>query len=433
MKHFALILITAAGLSAQPRLIETAFTDIELPSEAADGGSIAVRLLYHEGARPLLAEGAPVVIEVPGGFEPGALTPAFEAGFSGFVYIRFLFPGGRASGRISGGVYDTRGPQSVLALRDVALYASGQRKDRNGRGIGEALPFPVLTNNVGLLGLSFGGNASTIVLARYGAELEGVRYFVGWENPTNAQIATGEPGPGGAVTCPANLRPQRGDLYNPFFTGYGAMALRFDYGKVRSDGQRLFFDGNNNSRVDSTATGNGCQTADTNVDNRISDTEDFPINGIPAGNLRYFSPQITEAAASHTPSWPGALANPGQSEAFWKEREAVRFYDAISESKPALKVMLLASVRDHVQTSPGHHHIRQAFEGFHRNNIWVTINPTRESLAELQATLATRTDIPENEANTTPSWTRAESFAYPETVPDSLVWAAAAREMARRP
>jgi len=431
MKHFALILITAAGLSAQPRLIETAFTDIELPSEAANGGTIAVRLLYHEGACPLLPQGAPILIEVPGGFEPGALTPALDAGFSGFVYIRFLFPGGRAFGRISGGVYDTRGPQSILALRDVALYASGQLRDGNGHTIDEVLPFPVLTTNVGLLGLSFGGNASTAVLARYGAQLPSVHYFIGWENPTNAQIATGEPGPGGAVTCPNNVRPQRGDLHNPFFTAYGATALRFDYSKARSDGQRLFFDGNNNNRVDTTPTANGCQTADTNNDNRLSDTEDFPINGILAGNIRYFSPQITQAAAANTPTWPATFANPAQSEAFWKEREAVRFYDAFPESKPSLRVMLLASVRDHVQTSPGHHHIRQAFEGFLRNNIWVTINPTRESLAELQASLATRTDIPENEPNTTPNWPRPESFAYPENISDSLVWAAAAREMAR--
>ncbi|MFN7933386.1 MAG: hypothetical protein U0R19_08675 [Bryobacteraceae bacterium] len=429
MKRLILIAMTAAGLSAQMRPVETAYVDVDLPSEAAGGGTLAVRLLYTQGARPLLRGGAPVVIEVPGGFDVGTLQPVLDAGFSGFVYVRFLFPGGRQPGRASGGVYDTRGPASVMALRDVALYASGRLRDRNGKTIEEALPFPVLTNNVGLLGLSFGGNASTIVLAKYGAVLTGVRYFVGWENPTNGQIATGEPGPGGTVTCPANGRPVSRDLLNPFFAGYGAEALRFDYSKVRWDGTRLFFDGNGNGRVDTVPVEGGCEGTDVNGDGRIAENEDFPVNGILANGVRYFSPQLTEAGARVVASWPANVANPGQAAAFWSEREAVRFYDGVRRD---LEVMLLASVRDHVQTSPGHHHIRQAFEGFHRNGVWVKINPLRESLAELQPVLGTRSDIPENEPNAAANWTRPESFAYPEGIPDSLVWAAGAREMARR-
>lgn len=437
MKRLTLVLVAIAAVAAaqqQPGRFPARYADIALPSEAAGNGTLALRLLYAN-TPPLLESGAPIVVEVPGGFQAGGLNPALESGFAGFVYVRFLFPGGSDAGRASGGTYDTRGPQSILALRDVLLFCSGQKVDSLGRRIGDALPFPVLTDNVGLLGLSFGGNASTAVMGLHGDQLRGLKYFVGWENPTNAQIALGEPGPGATVSCAAGQRPERHEYVNPALRGYGPLNLDIDYSKlaVSSANGTLFFDHNHNGRIDAVTAG-GCQTTDANGNGTIDADEDYPVNPLTALNdpQRYYSPAILRAAEALHLNLPSALANAGQAEAFWGQREAVRFYERVGLRMPEVEVMLLASVQDHVQTAPGHLHVRQAFDGFHRNGIWVKLNPSPASVIEVSANLRARQDLPRNEPNTAPAdWTN-DVYFYPEGIPDGAIYAAACREMARR-
>ncbi|MBI3680052.1 MAG: hypothetical protein HY235_06605 [Acidobacteria bacterium] len=438
MKRLVLVLLVFAPALAQQREMLVDFADISLPSEAAGGGNLALRLLYFGSARTLLDEGAPVVIEVPGGFQPGGLQPLVDSGFSGFVYVRFLFPGGRSENRSSDGTYDTRGLNSILALRDVILYASGDKTDVNGKRITDMLPFRVLTGNVGLLGGSFGGNACTAVIALHGAELPRLQYFVGWENPTNAQISVAEPGPGATVACPGGAPPPQSiESVNPYFRAYHPIALEFDYSKLAFDAatNRLFFDGNANGRIDQITLSNGCTTTDVNRNGRIDAGEDFPINPITAAGdpRRYYSPSMLEAAAALKIDLPNTLATAEQAERFWAEREAVRFYDRIPAQAPGIEVMLLASAQDHVQTAPGHLHIRQAFEGFLNNGTWVRINPSPEAAAGVSPALSLRSDLPRMEPNTPPQdWNNAASFTYPEGIPDRLMQAAAAREMATR-
>jgi hypothetical protein len=114
--------------------------DVDLPSTSTHTpptGTLALRIFAP--ATPADArypEGAPVVIYVLGGTSAGSLkTPLIGA--DDVIRIAFLFPGGTAppSGHSSDGTYDYRGPDSIAALRDVALYAAGLLTDSDGNGV----------------------------------------------------------------------------------------------------------------------------------------------------------------------------------------------------------------------------------------------------------------------------------------------------------
>jgi len=92
------------------------------------------------------------------------------------VEIRFAFPGG--------GAYDYRGPYCVRALADVILFATGRLADRQGLKIQELLTKTiVLTQNVGLVGSSHGGNACGLVMATHGEEFPDLAFYASMESP----------------------------------------------------------------------------------------------------------------------------------------------------------------------------------------------------------------------------------------------------------
>jgi len=131
---------------------------------------------------------------VPGGYEPSRnLKHELPPEANDLVIVTFLFPGStdQASARHSDGSYDYRGHGCIQALRDVVLYAAGELTDVQGRLIDHVVPVPVLHDNIGLIGVSNGGNIIVAVPALHGAELLGhLRYVVQWETPVSSQVAT---------------------------------------------------------------------------------------------------------------------------------------------------------------------------------------------------------------------------------------------------
>ncbi len=413
--------------------------DIALPSESTGNGSLAIRLFApRESHRAYLREGAPIVIEVPGGDSTGGLLPPRSSGLEGFVYLTFLFPGGRFEGRTSAGTYDHRGRNSIKALRDVILFASGQFPDGQGRTIDKLVRVPVLTKNIGLLTLSNGGAISVVTLALYGAQLPNVKYIIGWENPTSGQIVNTDAGPGANFECPASARPPvRPRLSNPYYRGYGPVVLAIDYSRIayEADTARLFLDSNQNRRFDTAIDGNGCRTTDLNRNGTLDPEEDFGLSPSPyaaPGEKKHYSLQALEAArdAKLFSSWPASLDTPEESNTFWEIRDAARNYDALAQTRVDLKLLILTSVDDHVQTVLGKPHIRQAFDAFVRHKMWVKLNPSRASVIAVDARLQARTDLPENAPNSAPADWNRYSYAYPEGIPDAVYYAAAVREMA---
>ena len=88
----------------------------------------------------------------------------------------------------SDGSYDFGGPKSLAALRDTIRFALGLIPDINGLYLHELISVDPLYNNVGLFASSHAGVVATNVMAYHGDSFPGLKYFVGRENPTMAEM-----------------------------------------------------------------------------------------------------------------------------------------------------------------------------------------------------------------------------------------------------
>ncbi|MCD6291719.1 MAG: hypothetical protein J7M34_14585 [Anaerolineae bacterium] len=417
--------------------------DVDLPSASTGSAAGTLALRIYAPAAPSdarYADGAPVVVYVPGGDSLGQLRPfLFQA--TDMIRIVFLFPGGvdATTGRRSGGTYDHRGNSSIAALRDVVLFAAGKKTDASGQTIDDLLSVPVLHDNIGLIGSSNGGNIVTAVAALYGTSLAGyLRYIVQWESPVSSQIATTDLG-GVILDCPPGL-DVRLAVTNPRYYAYGPLVLGVDYSQIAYDPASthpVFLDGNGDgtyTTVDDPST--GCRTPDLNGNRLLDVDEDFPLRAYTDGTHDVYSRPATQALVDHhvfSGTWPSRIATVPQANAFWDLREAVRLYPDAVTNIPGLEGMVLATVVDHVQTASDKPHIRQAFEGWDNAGAWVQINPSPSYMVEADPTLAGRTDLPNNAPNTPPAdWSDAASYAVPEDVSNSVLQSAAVRQMADR-
>ncbi|MBI5709714.1 MAG: hypothetical protein HZC42_05315 [Candidatus Eisenbacteria bacterium] len=391
------------ALAANP----AAAVDTRLPSAAAgSGGKLAVRVQVPPLSR--YADGAPVVVIAPGGHEPGVLNSNIPVGTQGFVLVTFLFPGGRDGVFYSDGIYDFRGPGCQLALADVLRFASGALADSAGRTISDLAGMPCAANDVGVLALSNGGSITPCTLGDYGATLPGVRYMVGWENPTGPQTITGELGTGrndcnAALDGDGNGVPTD-DGKNWAYAAYDTQTCVLDYAKLAWDPAfpvrysdfshrhttvtlpgALFFDGNGNGVCD-TVPGSVPSCPDLNGNGRLDSTEDYVLAGLPAygpatagDSLKAFSSPAVLAAARDRglfgASWPAQIATAEMAQAYWDPRDATKHYALLGAARPDFAAMLVYRKGDHVQAEDDHAHIRQAYDGFRNHGMWCRLNP----------------------------------------------------------
>ncbi|KAA0003384.1 MAG: hypothetical protein FE048_01625 [Thermoplasmata archaeon] len=411
--------------------------DVDLPSNSTGSstGTLAVRIYTPTHTR--YQDGAPVLIYVPGGDSRGGLRNCLPSVGDDLVTIYFIFPGGNdpQSGRSSDGVYDHRGLNCILALRDVILYAAGKITDSLGRTIDEILPIPILHNNIGLLGVSNGGNIVVAVAALHDTELaDYLRYVIQWESPVSSQIATVDLGP-----IRFNCSPN--DFVNPRYLAYDPLTLVVDYSDLAYDSTNsqvpIFHDGNGDGHYTTILHPiTGLPTPDLDLDGELETNEDFPLWSYTYtdGTKDVYSRPVTHALADNAifSVWPSDIATPEEADTYWDLREAVRLYDEALINIPDLHGMILASVKDHVQSAPDKPHIHQAFDGWNSNNAWVKINPSPSYLIEVDPTLIGRTDLPDNIPNIPPSNWSDYNYCIPEDIPDSIYQLAAIWEMADR-
>ncbi len=408
--------------------------DIDLPSDSTGtpGGTLAVRIYPPVETR--YSEGASIIIYVPGADTPGGLRNFYQDKCRDMIVIYFLFPGGvdRFSGRVSDGVYDHRGLNCIKALRDVILYAAGKLKDSMGRSIDEVVSVPILHDNIGLIGVSNGGNIVVAVAALYGEELKGyLRYIIQWESPVSSQIATVDLGPIRHNCSPNNF-------VNPRYLGYNPMVLQVDYSDLCYDSSinLVFHDGNNDHHYTTVIDPRtGLPTPDLNLNGVLELDEDFPLSAYTDGVARFYSRPVTHALLENNVfngSWPRGIASVEEADRYWDLREAVRLYDEALRNIPDLRGMILASIKDHVQSAPDKPHIHQAFDGWILNHGWVKINPDPEYIVEVDASLAGRSDLPMNKPNTPPrDWSNYD-YCVPEDIPDTFYQIASIWEMSDR-
>jgi hypothetical protein len=429
--------------------------DVDLPSDSTGSptGTLAVRVHTPMHGHARYPEGAPVLIWGAGGFEVKDINHDLPASVDDIIIVTFVYPGGEDpwSGRQSDGTYDYRGPNCIAALRDVILYAAGELTDSQGRTIDDIVPVPVLHDNIGLEGVSNGGNIIVAVAALFGDELAGhLRYIIQWETPVSSQVATRDLGR--VWLQPPN--PGQGDFFNPRYLGYGPKVLAVDYSDLTYDPagtlRQVFHDGNDDGEyttIEDPVT--HLQTPDLNLDGVLELNEDFPLDTYPAplsspptlggteGGLKeVYSRAVTHALADNNifpHPWPEDVAMPSEADAYWDIRESVRLYSQALAKIPDLEAMVLAGVRDHVQSAPTKPHIQQAFEGWNSNGAWVQINPSPAYLIEADPSLAGRDDLPNRVPNTPPAdWGRVVSYCVPEDIAKATYQLAAVWQMADR-
>ena len=339
-----------------------------VPSEAGGATGIAVQVTAPERCRYL--NGCPVVVNVPGGWGGvGIGGTGVDLCQEGFVQIRFNFPGSGEGETKSGGSYDTRGPNCLEALKDVVLFALGQKTDSQGKYLKDLVSLPLLETNVGVVAYSNGGNAAISVLGLYGDELSSVAWLLNWESPVGDGMPDVEAGGWHSETNPT-VNP----AYNPNDGSWDLSSLRYDANLLlyytdseNPTGGRLsgglYFDINGNGAVD-----------------YGTDYVLFPIvvaetTGIHA----YYSERVTSYAWSHgvyPSSIPSHITTVGQTREFWRYRNGELWFSAVAKALPNLKFMVLASEKDHVQAAPDHPHILVQYHGFLEAGLpFVRLNP----------------------------------------------------------
>lgn len=456
IRYLFIVCLILSGISLSPLKLVTAQSsqtkspdssaelievDVDLPSDSTGSptGTLSLHIQSPSLGRARYLEGAPVIIWVPGGFD---LKPPFHQlppSADDIIILTFVFPGGDfpKTNHHSDGSYDYRGSRCIEALGDIIKYAAGELTDNQDRTIDDVLPVNVLHDNIGMIGVSNGGNIIVAVPALLGEELSGrLRYLIQWETPVSSQVATRD---FGRVWLKPS--PQQGEYFNPRYSGYHPLVFPVNYSDLAYDPSlpfyQIFHDGNGDGLYNTTKmTGRDHQTPDHNQDGILGLDEDFPLDSYPSTTKNVYSRPVTHALANNnifSGSWPDDIANPAEADAFWNIREAVWLYDDASRNIPDVEGMILAGVRDHVQSAPDKPHIRQAFEGWFNNGAWVQINPSSDYIIEADPTLSDRNDLPDNVPNTQPAdWSDVSDYAIPEDIDAATYQLAAVWQMADR-
>lgn len=349
----------------RPGLPEGRFCRV--PSEAAGREGIAVRVFVPP--RPRYPEGAPVVIHVPGGVQPGSSRGRPEFVGFGFIEIHFAFPGGGEGDERSGGTYDFRGPNCIRALADVIRFATGRLADNGGKAIGDLVRgMKVLPKNCGIVGWSHGGNACGLAMATFGHEFPDLAWYASMESPYGEGAANVELGGHETGVNPA-YDPQTGVL------DLSRIAWSADLSPGMFGKPMLV----------STRNLKGAFYFDLNADGRFSPGDDFPANCFVGdagqGIKAWYSLRVLTAADQrgligrerhrHIPTLE-------ESREFWRYRDAAPSIPEAVRKCRSLAVIVYANQHDHVQAAPDHPHILEQVEGFRKAKArFVRLNPDR--------------------------------------------------------
>lgn len=408
---------TQADLEPTAPLSITAAGETFETTVTTDGiGEILVQVTLP--ASPRYSEGAPIVVVVPTFFTPQmsgfrALTGLSGLTEEGIISVTMMYPGrSDGDGKVSAGTDDFGGPDSVKALRDVLLFAMGEKNNSDGYSLKQLSAVEPLYGNVGIYAFSHPGIAATAVLGTYPDELGNIAYFVGRENPTLDLLSSLELGHWETEGKSRIANP------NPLYQyprDYSSTSINLDYSSVNYDqnSQLPYFDTNGNNQLDP-----GEFSLGTQVPSMFG--------------KRYYSRALLHAlednGALTASSWPADLATPEEADSTWETRESVPYYSTLNKG---LHVMLIFAEESHVQVSEDQPSIHQAYDGFESAGVWVRLNPDSSYVTELEAKGAN--SYTENDANTEPSnWANLSGWAYPTGAYSAIVPIAGILEMADR-
>lgn len=359
-------------------------------------GKIAVSVLLP--AKERYSSGAPVVIYVPVFFSSNVTNFDYLEGLSdqGIIQVTLMYPGQRDKfGVQSEGEEDYGGANSIKALRDTILFAAGEKENLEGYSLDELIEIKVDFNNVGLYAFSHPGIIATNVMALYGEQLMAVDYLVGRENPTMDILNSLEIGH-------YNEEGNKKEIVlNPVYSytkDYSPTNISLDYSSIKwsKDLDVPYFDLNNNNQPDDYDYVQGKQVPQL-------------------FGKRVYSDELLLALSQNgltATVWPKDLATPEEAKEWWSDnRETINSYSKLKNE--SLKIMLVFSLADHVQTALDKPHIHQAFDGFHETaGLWTRLNPDAVYVENLNSEIIK--NYSEHEANKEPNdWSEIGLWAYP--------------------
>lgn len=335
-----------------------------IPSSA--GGSIGIAVKVELPVFPRYgACGAPVVVKVAGGWGPTSINPLSDPIVDfGFIHLSFNFPGGGTGNEFSGGIYDNRGTDCIIATKDVIRFALGLASDTAGKTLNQYCSgFIPDYNNVGLAGFSNGGNLTITTTGKMAFQLPGVKWILNFESP----VGNGMPN----VDAGSWSNPIINTAYNPTTGTYNYTKLKYSssllVGTLNSTNYYggFYFDLNSNNQYDT--------QYDYKLLNQLWDV------GI--GVRAYYSEHIMKQAYLLNivpPTPPSHIPSYIEDSTFWFVRNGEYWIDSVINHYPQLMVMILGTDKDHVQRAPNHPHVLLQNEMFRLGGAYfVRLNPDK--------------------------------------------------------
>jgi len=343
---------------------------VHIPSESGGETGIAMKIRLPE--TPRYSGYAPVVLHIKGGFDGAGINlDVIDLSELGFIECFFNFPGSGLGEEKSGGTYDTRGLQSLTAIKDLLRFVQGKFNDLNNKPftfyLGNVIP---LQDNIGMVGWSNGGNAALCAAGIFADEIDPVGWIVNYESPVGDGMPTTEAGSQGHEQNP---NPETNSAYHPD-TG------EWDMTKLKI-ANRIDINQNHAGGIDEPIVGGYYFDIDDN--GTITPEIDFVPYPIAIANdsmiLTYYSERITSYAESQgmiENSSLTHLTSSAQAQEFWYYRNGEKWISELVAKHPDIKFIVCAFEQDHAQTALDHPHVLIQYQGFLENNAaFVRLNP----------------------------------------------------------
>jgi len=352
-------------------------------SISSKGSSDGIDVIIIPPKKERYPDGAPVVVVVSPPLSAYKAEKVDTHGLTalGFIVVNFGYPAGE--------YFDKGGPNCKMALKDVLLFALGDKVDIKGRNISAISTTRITPRMTGAIGWSHGGNAFMTTLEAYPQELSGIKYYVSFENPCGTSKET----LGGSILADygrISFDPDQivdsdhngfpwDDGRNPYYSpeaGLDLSKLAWDpnagfsiHGKDDTGRGVLFIDGNGNGKFD------------VGVDYPF----EYFTYVFDNKTKRVYSLQIASACAKiFQKGFPEAIATPEEASGFWSERDMAANFENLSPSFDNMLICICSGREDHVQAATDYPHIRAQYNGLKGAHLrWVKINPDSAYISSL--------------------------------------------------